>query len=247
MSKIATITTLVVVVILVLFAVGHSSDISKYGGKEVAIEKYYTYGISTETINKHIEPGEIFTNVKVTFVNITNVAENPDDVLAVYLLDNPPLGMISNIDGDPSSDFFDFNPETYSQIKRGETVQIPQRNFTPLSPAYKDTTPGTENLVYNLIDIDDSESWVWDIYNKPFDFRVDSNDPNNTVAFSSTVLEFIDYAGNNTPVGFGFDPMGTDGFTFDEIIVELTIEQYEGTYEKRIVPIRFTKPPMIVQ
>ena len=246
MSKI-TLIGIIIAVILIFITAGHGADISKYGGKEASVNKYYTYGINDDYIDKYIEPGEILTNVKVIFVNITNVAENPDDTLHIYLCDNPPLGMISNIDGDPNNSFFGYSPGSNRPLRDGLTTSSILQLFSPLTPAYKDTTPGTENLVYNLIDIDDPNSWAWDVFQKPFIFQTSSSAPNNTVTFSSMVLEFIDYAGNSTPVGFGFDPTGTNGFTFDEIIVELTIERYEGTYEKRIVPIRFTKPPMIIE
>ena len=246
MRKITIFSIVSIMIILTIFSKVYSEDISIYKGKEVSINKYYTWGISGNYFEEYISPGEIVTNIKLTFINITNVAENSDDALNVYLVDNPPLGIISNIDGDPNNSFFDLTKTIYPLRKKGKTVELRSKKFSLLHPVYKDTSLEKENLVYNLREIDDPNSWAWRIYKRPFNFQIDSNDVNNIVSFSSSILEFIDYAGNGTSFGFGFDATGKNGFIFDEIIMEATIEKYKDIYSKRIISIKITNPPMIL-
>jgi hypothetical protein len=42
------------------------------------------------------------------------------------------------------------------------------------------------------------------------------------------LLQLIDYAGNGTPFGFGFDPNGISSYVFDKITLELTINSFRG-------------------
>ena len=241
MKKFLIISSVVIVIFLIL-AIAYGADFS--GKEKITTDKYYTWGITSEKISTYISEGEIFTEVKLIFKNITNIKDDPNDVLYVHLVDEPPIGTISNTDIDPNSNFFEPKESSIESIRREIAIAKNKGGFSKaLYPPYKDTKVGTEDLVYILSQIDDPNSWTWRVFEKPFNFQVD---PNNTVEFSSSLLEFIDFAGNGGTIGFGFEPTGENGFTFEEVDVELTIERYEGQYEKRVVIIRISSPPVII-
>jgi hypothetical protein len=180
-------------------------------------DQYYTWGISNNDVV--ISQGSIITEAVLTIHNITNNADNENDALYIHLLDNLPLGFVSNSDYG-TGDFF----ENQGML---------------LAPVYHDRAAGVENLVYTLGNLNDESSWVWDIFGPDFGFELADG---TSIAYSSAVLELIDYAGNGTPFGFGFDPNSTDPYNFDEITLELTIESFNGSPE----PYNLTFIPFLI-
>ena len=166
---------------------------SALGGTIIPSE-YYTWGISNDILSDSIPEGSIVTEAVLTIHNVTNITDNEDDALYIHLLDNPPLGFVSNNDHG-SGDFF-------------------ENQGVLLGPIYHDQTAGTEDLVYTLGNLNDESSSVWDIFGPDFELELADG---TSVAYSSAVLELIDYAGNGTPFCFGFDPNGFDDYEFDQI------------------------------
>ncbi|MCD6394425.1 MAG: hypothetical protein J7M40_13060 [Planctomycetes bacterium] len=139
-------------------------------------DRYYTWGISGDDLD--IPEGSIITEAVLTIQGITNWDNN----LHMHIVDNPPLDFVANIDND-SGDFF--------------------QDFGGLLSGYSyDLVDG--DLVITFSQINDENSWVWDIFDNPFNFQTDFT----VVPYSSSLLELIDYAGNSTPFGIGFDPDG---------------------------------------
>jgi hypothetical protein len=163
-------------------------------------DRYYTWGVSNSDVV--IPQGDIVTEAVLTIHNITNITDNEDSALYIHLLDNLPLGFVSNSDYG-SGDFF-------------------ENQGILLIPVYHDRAAGAENLVYTFSQLNDEYSPLWNIFNP---------DATNTANYSSLLLELIDYAGNGTPFGFGFDPNSTDPYNFDEITLELTIDSFNGSPE----------------
>ncbi|MBN1816841.1 MAG: DUF1080 domain-containing protein, partial [Sedimentisphaerales bacterium] len=92
--------------------------------------------------------------------------------------------------------------------------------------------PIVENdaLVYSLGSINDDSSWVWDIFEKPFQFDL----LGSVASFSSSLLELIDFAGSGNSFGIGIDG-DMDGGGFDRIRLDMTVRPYEqGGKEKTL-------------
>ena len=148
-----------------------------------------------------IPDGCIITEAVLTLHGITNIDENKNDALQVHLLDNLPLGFAA---GDSTE---------------GDT---PENQGFLLTPVYYDLAPDYEDLVYTFSDLNDESSVLWNVFNP--------DDPSMT-GYSSTLLQLIDYAGNGTTFGFGFDPNGAGSHYFEEISLELTIEPFNSQHE----------------
>jgi hypothetical protein len=148
-----------------------------------------------------IPQGCIITEAVLTIHGITNIDENGGDALQVQLLDNLPLGFAA---GDSTED------DTFEN-----------QGFL-LTPVYYDLAPGYENMVYTFSDLNNESSVLWNVFNP--------DDPSMT-GYSSLLLQLIDYAGNGTPFGFGFDPNGTGDYYFEKISLELTIESFNNQSE----------------
>jgi len=185
-------------------------------------DKYYTWGISNDDLV--VPSGSIVTEATLTIHNITSTIENEGDMLYIHLVDNPPLGYITN-EGNTSGDNF-------------------ESQGAALEPIYHDQTAGTERLIYTLGSINDLSSPVWQVFDYPFNFSLADS---STVNFSSSLLEFIDYAGTGTSFGFAFDPNGIDGYEFDGISLELTIQSFEGTPAQSVATFTYgntNEPPV---
>lgn len=169
---------------------------------------YYTWGIDENELV--IQNGSIVTEAVLTVHNVTSANENINDTLNLYLIDKPLLGFVAN--------------------GNLETAPFSQTGLL-LTPAYQDTVAGTENLVYRFSDMNDPSSHFWNIFSYPVIFGINSA----LTIDSSLILETIDYAGNKTPFGFGFDLQGTDSFTFDSITLELTIESFENQVSRHSI------------
>lgn len=190
--------------------------------EKLSADCYYTWGIDPRDVV--IPNGFIITQAVVTLHGLTSVSENPADTLAVYLLDNPPVGFHANIDI-PGVDHF-------------------APHGCPLISDYADRTKGLESLVCRLSEIDDPASWVWRIYGRPFSLQLPDATP---VKFSSALLELIDYVGNGTPFGIGLDPEGTDDFELGGISLTLTLQAFQGPPQTTQLTFRFgtNNPPTL--
>ena len=217
----------------------------------VKTDQYYTWGIPVNSID--IVPGQIITEITFTLQGITSKDDNSSDKLDIYLVDNPPTetnnGWVSN-KGDITGE--DVGNRIVSRSRRigGSVTMTDRYAFSPpIIYSYTDSTPGKETVTFKLSTVDREDSWAWDVFKKPFNLTLSGGDP-NVVAFSSSVLEFIDYAGTGTAVGILIDPEGDNYFEIDGIIMTLQIENYEGTYEKKIqaFPVDFgeNKPPVLL-
>lgn len=142
--------------------------------------QYYTWGISGDQLA--IPDGSVITEAELTIHGLTSTDENTNDTLAVFVLDNPPLGFVSNVAAAGVDHF--------------------EGHGFRLVPDYHDSDDsGTEDLTYCFSTINDPNSWAWDIFKHPFKFELADS---TSVDFTSSLLELIDYAGNSTPFGIGF-------------------------------------------
>ncbi|MBE0536535.1 MAG: putative Ig domain-containing protein [Phycisphaerae bacterium] len=164
---------------------------------------YYTWGVDPESVS--IPDGYIITEAVVTLYGLTSISDSPLNTLVIYLLDNPPVGWHENTDI-PGVDHF-------------------APHGCRLKPDYVDRIQGHETAVFRLAAIDDPDSWVWKIYDRPFVFEFPDAQP---VKFSSALLELIDYVGNATPFGIGLDPAGAGDFTLRGLSLTLTIQAFQG-------------------
>ncbi len=166
-------------------------------GIELGADKYYTWGISSDDVS--IAEGSIVTEAILTIHGITNWDNN----LHMHIVDNPPLDFVANEDHD-SGDFF----QDFGGLLSGYNYELVDGN-----------------LVITLSQINEKNSWVWDIFDYPFNFQLADS---SVVSYSSSLLELIDYAGNSTPFGIGFDPNSADDFSFRGISLQLTVNSFEG-------------------
>lgn len=144
-----------------------------------------------------IPEGSIITEAVLKIKNITNW----DNQLSIHLVDNPPVGFVANTDhGD--GDFF----QDFGGLLTGAIQMV------------------NNDLIITFSQADDENSWVRQIYDWPFDFQLAGG---GTVSYTSALLELIDYAGNGTPFGIGFDGEGKT-YGFDQITLTITVESFEG-------------------
>jgi len=173
-------------------------------GMELGADKYYTWGISSDDVS--IATGSIITEAVLTIYGITNWDNN----LHMHIVDNPPLDFVANEYHD-SGDFF--------------------RDFGGLlSGCIHELVHG--DLVITFSQINDPNSWVWNIFDYPFSFQLADS---SVASYSSSLLELIDYAGNGTPFGIGFDPNSADGFSFRGISLQLAVSSFEGDPEQSLL------------
>ena len=167
---------------------------SAFGGT-MSSDRYYTWGISGDDLD--IPDGSIITEAVLTIHGITNWDNN----LNIHIVDNPPLDFVANID-DGSGDFF----QDFDGLLSGYNYELVDGD-----------------LVITFSQINEENSWVWDIFDDPLEFQTDYS----LVSYSSSLLELIDYAGNSTPFGIAFDPEESN-YSFDKMTLDLTVESYEG-------------------
>ncbi len=157
--------------------------------------EYYTWGISGNDVN--IREGSIITEAVLTIANLAW-----DSNLHIHIVDNPPVGFITNEDYG-SGDFF----QSFGDLLRFDSYRLVNGDS-----------------VFTFSRANDENSWMWDVFDYPFTFQLADS---SVVSYSSSLLELIDYAGNSTPFGIGLDPEGSN-YTFDGITLDLTIESFEG-------------------
>ena len=166
---------------------------------------YYTWGIDSDDLN--ISDGSIITEAVLRIEGITNW----DNKLHIHVVDNPPLGFVSNVDSS-SEDFFD----GFGGLLTGSSYSL-----------------SGGDIVITLGGINDTDSWVWDVYQSPVNFQLADS---STVSYSSALLELIDYAGNGTPFGFGFDPAGNE-YYYTKMTLGLTVRSYEGAVSQKTISL----------
>jgi len=207
-------------------------------GSPVRSDKYYVWGFSEELFN--IEPGQIPTEVTFTFKGLTHHLDNSSAKLEIFLVDNPNLSkgtknsFVIN-EGDITGSDAPLSSPPIKRIQGDVTITNKARDdgyndgkWHPLLFFnYHDNHPGKEDITVKLSEIDDTDSWVWDIFDKPFNFTLSDT---TTISYTAGLLEFIDYLGNGTGVGILIDPAGNSYFEIDDIIMEVKIETYEGEY-----------------
>lgn len=164
-----------------------------------------SYTWGISNTNLKITEGSIITEAVLTIHGVTNINENENDSLHIRLLDNIPLGFAAS-DGTEDNNF--------------------ENQGLLLEPVYYDFVPGSEDLVYGFSDLNDESSALWNIFNR--------NEP-GMAGYSSTLLQLIDYAGNGTGFGFGFDPIGISSYSFEEITLELTVESFGVQADRYII------------
>ena len=186
----------------------------KLQAKTIDPNQYYTWGISNDEL--FIPPGQIITEAVLTIHGITNPGESENDILYIYLIDNPPTDFKAYVEN-IAADIFG-NPGVI------------------LEPPYQDFIEGREELTYTLSQLDDELSSVWRVFDYPFDFILADS---SIVTYSSSLLTIIDYAGTGTSFGFGFDPNGLNGYGYDGVSLEITIESYLGPPEKSLLTFTY--------
>ena len=154
-----------------------------------------------------IRQGYIITEAVLTIHGIGNINENDSDSLKVYLLDNMPLGF-------SASDSTKYN--TF------------EKQGLLLEPVYHDLVAGYEDLIYTFSDLNDESSILWNIFNP--------DNPSMT-GYSSLLLQLIDYAGNGTGFGFGFDPNGISTYIFEEITLDLMVESFRDQADQYLITL----------
>ena len=183
---------------------------SAFGGT-MNTQEYYTWGIDGDELN--IPDGSIITEAVLTLHDITNWDNN----LHMHIVDNPPLDFTANVD-DGSGDFF----QDFGGLLSGCSYDLVD-----------------EDLVITFSQINDENSWVWDIFDSPFNFQLADS---SVVSYSSSLLELIDYAGNSTPFGIGFDPDG-NSYSFQAMTLYLTVESHEGQSEQSLLTFTILGDP----
>ncbi|MEE9357055.1 MAG: putative Ig domain-containing protein, partial [Sedimenticolaceae bacterium] len=173
-------------------------------GIELGADKYYTWGISSDDVS--IAEGSIITEAVLTIHGITNWDNN----LHMHIVDNPPLDFVANEDHD-SGDFF----QDFGGLLSGCSYELVRGD-----------------LVITFSRINDPNSWVWDIFDYPFNFQLADS---SVTSYSSSLLELIDYAGNGTPFGIGFDPNSADDLSFRGISLQLTVNSFEGDPDQSLL------------
>ncbi|MBE0534408.1 MAG: hypothetical protein IH624_01975 [Phycisphaerae bacterium] len=155
-----------------------------------------------------IPEGSIITEAVLTIENIQNWNNN----LHIHLVDNPPLDFVANTDTD-DGDFFE--------------------SFGGLLTTGADSLVGGD-LVIAFSAVNDENSWAWDVFAAPFQFLLADG---SVVAYSSSLLELIDYAGNGTPFGLGFDPHGGN-CDYERMTLAVTVTSYEGSVQVYTMTLR---------
>ncbi len=248
------ITFLGLLIIVVIIVIG-GILVKNVGGRTLREDRYYVWGFDGDLLT--ISPGQIITEVTFTFKGITHQDENSSAKLEFFLVDNPNLSQgvqksfITNI-GDIIGDDATNGPNPASPKRRGVTI-AKSTGWGPPILSYQDNTSGKEDVILRLSNVDNPESWVWDVFDKPFNFALSTVDPNtsDTVSFTSGLLEFIDYMGNGTGAGILIDPAGNGYFEIDDIIMEITINNFEGepTTITQTISVDFAadnRPPYIL-
>ncbi|MBN1125961.1 MAG: DUF1080 domain-containing protein, partial [Sedimentisphaerales bacterium] len=163
--------------------------------------QYYTWGIGSEAL--HIPEGSIITDAVLTIEGAGNIIQNSGDFFYVHLLDEPGIGWKEWKDHNDQNEFM------------GNGV-----NLTPVIE--------NGNLIYSFNAINDDGSWIWEIFEKPFQFDL----LDSVVSLPSSILELIDFAGAGDSFGIGIDG-DAEGYGFNQIRLDLTVRPFEQGGEEK--------------
>jgi len=183
-------------------------------GMKLGAGEYYTWGISGDEVT--IAEGSVITEALLTIYGITSITDNSADGLVVSILDNPPPGFVANRHVGGLDPF----------VGHG----------CRLLPVYHDTVPGTEEITWRLSEINDEASWVWGVFESPFEVELADS---NSITCSSSLLELMDYAGNGTPFGIGIDCSGEGDFGFTGISLVLVVDSFQGEQGRSFLTYSF--------
>jgi PKD repeat protein len=161
----------------------------------------HTWGIENAQLG--IAPGSVITSAKLTIHNAAFDQASSVKTASVRLLNNPGLGTTSYTDGQ-AGDYF-----TNCGVL-----------LTELTPASLGTAP--RNVVIDLGQINDPAAGILRNIGTLNITLADGA----KVDYSSAMIALLDYAGSGRSFGFGID---SDGFTFTDISLELTVAPMTGT------------------
>jgi hypothetical protein len=144
-----------------------------------------------------IPVGSIPVGAILTLHNVFIDTSVSSQTLAIYLLHNPQPGLV-HLAGISSCDPF-------------ESCGISIGKFSEW------TTPG-QNLAIDLAQANDPQSPIWSVFPNPFTQTLGNQE---TITYSSALLELLDYSGSGRSFGFGFY---SQGFTCSGITLQITIQ-----------------------
>lgn len=160
-------------------------------------ENVCTWGISNNVLS--IPTESIVTDAILTLHNVSKLRDDPETAAFLQLLDNPDLD-IKELEDNQKGNYF----EGYGILLR----QIDTSELTDMS----------QDITIDLNQINDTHSWVWDIFDTAP--AVTLND-STTIAYSSSMLTLLDYAGTGRSFGFGLD---CDGLSVDAMSLDITVQ-----------------------
>lgn len=206
----------------VMVAISAASDpASLYGTLESG--QCYTWGINPR-ITLPLHSGQIITEAVLTVHNIRPEISEPDGS------DSVPRSELR-----PGSSPDTETPD--SAALRCYVLNNPRYGFLPLN---KDTQEDPfarvggilaaeyeqGNLVYRLSRTHDPNGWTAKVFGDAASLTLADG---ASIVMSSSLLEFIDYAGTGRSVGFGIR-CGNVRYYYDDITLSLTVQSYEGAY-----------------
>lgn len=166
-----------------------------------------TWGIANT--NLPIPAGCVPVGAVLTLHHLYTEPTIGEPMIGVYLLRNPAEGLVGS--GIPSSaDPF-------------------EGHGTCLGRSIDSAAIEGRDLVIDLGGIDDSLSWVWSVYGRPYILTLGNLEQ---VAYSSALLELLDYSGSERSFGFGVQPQGT---VFSGITLHLTVQSMTEASDPQVL------------
>jgi hypothetical protein len=153
-----------------------------------------TWGIANTDLP--IPTGSIPVGAILTLHHVFMDSAASGQTLSIYLLHNPDPGLVT-LAGNPSNDPFD-------------GYGIPIGMFSQL------TTPG-QDLTVDLAQINDPQSPIWSVFSNPFARTLGNQE---TITYSSALLELLNYSGSENSFGFG---LYSQGFTCSAMTLQITV------------------------
>lgn len=203
----------------------------------------YTWGLSPQ-LALPLESGQIITEAVLTVhhIQLDAVDTNLNTAGSV-----PRSSLRSELSAEPSpvTETFDFD------TLRFYVLNDPRYGFWPLSDAAQDDDPFAGfgglltaeyeqgNLVYRLSHTHDPNAWTAKVFGNPTSLTLANGSP---ITMSSSLLEFIDYAGTGYGVGFGIRS-GEKRYYYDDITLTVTVESYEGVYTTETIVCHLADGP----
>jgi len=187
----------------------------------------YTWGINPQK-TLALEPNQIVTEAVLTLHNFRSgvgdtgsyprsssrtgsSSETPNyDSLRLYVLNNQRYGFLPLNTGTQNGDPF----AGVCGALNAEYVQ--------------------GDLVYRLSGTHDADAWTTEIFGEIVSLELTDG---TRVSLSSSLVEFIDYAGTGVSVGFGIWP-GEARFYYDDITLTLTVQSYAGDHLLKTIVCR---------